>query len=88
MRRLVAAGFELGDEELPDPGGEAIAVDRALGQAGRRHVAIHARQLALKPALGLLRHHRRPMRLRLSNLANQPWRIISTIGQRNWAHGS
>jgi hypothetical protein len=33
MRRLAAAGFELGDEELPDPGGEAIAVDGTLGHA-------------------------------------------------------
>jgi hypothetical protein len=65
MRRLVAAGivededaagFELGDEELPYPGGEAIAVDETLDHAGCKNALVADAGAEGQPLAVLVRH--------------------------------
>jgi hypothetical protein len=56
MRRLAAAGFELGDEELPDPGGEAIAVDGTLGHARCKDALVADAGAEGQPLALLVRH--------------------------------
>ena len=43
----------------------AAAAEIARAQSGREHLAVHARQLALKPRLQILRRYPRPLLLRL-----------------------
>src|SRR6202023_275031 len=48
------------------------------------HLAIYARQLALKPHLQILRRHFGPLLLCLEQTHRHPWKIMS-IGMRDWA---
>ena len=64
---------------------DAAAAQIARTQPGRKHLAVHARQLALQPRLPILRRHPRPLLLRLEQTRRPAWTIMS-IGLRDWAH--
>jgi transposase len=67
-------------------------LDPAAGQMPRtepagKHLAVHARQLAVESDLRFLRPNRRPLLRTWNKLIDQPWRIMS-IGIRKWAYAS
>jgi len=81
------AGWHSSDKlVLPANIDRALAVQVARAQPDRKHLAVHARQLALQSRLRVLRRHRRSLLRAWNKLVDQPWRIMS-IGLRDWAHG-
>jgi hypothetical protein len=61
-----------------------IAAEITRAQPRRKHLAIYARQLALKPHLQILRRHFGPLLFCLEQLIGMPWKIMS-IGSNSRA---
>jgi hypothetical protein len=76
-------------EEASHPGQHhALAFSAEIARApGREHLAIHARQSALKPHLQISQRHFGHCCFAWNKLIDMPWKIIS-IGIRDWAYRS